>query len=209
MAMRERKTSLWEFTANSNIAAHFDRYRESMEIDKAVVLMNQAEPKRVAHLAAGKPVTANVAPDPRHPGAGVAGLTDGELGEPHDLRLGWMGFRGADVTATIDLGKAVSIEAVNVNFLQSVPDGMTQPRQVELAISDDGKEFRIVASNEIKTPIERNSPGLTVKPQILKPGTKTTARYIRFTAKSPGKLPTWHPAAGNPTWLFIDEIVVR
>jgi hypothetical protein len=209
MAMRERKTSLWEFTANSNIGAHFERYRESMEIDKAVVLMNQAEPKRVAHLAGGKPVTANVAPDPRHPGAGVAGLTDGELGEPHDLRLGWMGFRGADVTATIDLGKAVSIEAVNVNFLQSVPDGMTQPSRVELAISDDGKEFRIVASNELKTPIERNSPGLTVKPQILKTKKNTTARYIRFTAKSPGKLPTWHSAAGNPTWLFIDEIVVR
>ena len=37
----------------------------------------------------------------------------------------------------------------------------------------------------------------------------TLARYVRFRAVSPGKLPAWHPAAGNPTWLFVDEIVVR
>ena len=23
-----------------------------------------------------------------------------------------------------------------------------------------------------------------------------------------GKLPQWHPAAGNPAWLFVDEVYV-
>ena len=209
MAMRERNTSLWEFTADSDIGTHFDRYRKSMEIDRAVALMNKAEPKRVTHLASGKPVTATVAPDPRHPGAGVAGLTDGELGEPHDLRLGWMGFRGADLNATIDLGEATSIQSVSVHFLQSIPNGMTQPSRVDMAVSDDGKAFRAVATREIKVPIERNAPGLTVRPLVLKPEENTTARFLKFQAKTPGKLPIWHPAAGSPTWLFVDEIVVR
>ncbi|MGB0578645.1 MAG: hypothetical protein ACPGVU_02985 [Limisphaerales bacterium] len=209
LAMRELKTSLWEFSAASDIAAHFDRYRQSMEIDKAVRLMNQAAPKRVPHLASGKPVTATVSPDPRHPGAGVAGLTDGEMGEPHDLRLGWMGFRGADVNATIDLGELIPIESASVHFLQSIPNGMTLPRNVELTVSHDGKEFRVVATREIKTPVERNAPGLTMKPQVLKPKEATTARFIRFRATSAGMLPSWHPAAGSPTWLFVDEIVVR
>lgn len=209
MAMRERRTSLWDLTADSGIGAHFDRYRNSMEIDKAVALMNKAAPKKIVHLASGKPVTTNVAPDPRHPGAGVAGLTDGELGEPHDLRLGWMGFRGADVIATLDLGKAVPIESVSVRILQSIPNGMTQPRRVELAVSNDGSEFHTVATRGIRTPVERNAPGLTVKPQVLKPSKRTTARHLKLIVRSPGKLPKWHPAAGNPSWLFIDEIVVR
>lgn len=209
MAMRERKTSLWEFTADSNIARHFERYRKLMEIDKAVDLMNKAAPKKADHLAAGKPVKMTVAPDRRHPGSGVAGLTDGELGEPHDLRLGWMGFRGADIDAVIDLGKTIPIQSVSANFLQSIPNGMTQPQRVELAVSDDGNKFQVVATRTIKTPVERNAPGLAIKPQVLKTGEFVSARYVRFRAETVGKLPDWHTAAGAPAWLFIDEIAVR
>ena len=148
-------------------------------------------------------------PHPLHPGAGTAGLTDGELGEPNDLRLGWMGFRGADVDATIDLGKAVPLHSVRVGFLQSVVNGMVLPRRIELAVSDDGKEFRTVATRRIDVPVERNAPGqLAVKPLVLEPK-DVSARYVRFRAESVGKLPDWHPAAGNPAWLFVDEIVIR
>ena len=35
------------------------------------------------------------------------------------------------------------------------------------------------------------------------------ARYVRVFAKSYGKLPSWHESAGEPSWLFVDEIVIR
>ncbi|MFT5469246.1 MAG: hypothetical protein ACI8UO_004363, partial [Verrucomicrobiales bacterium] len=212
MAMRERETSLWEFTADSGIAAHFERYHELMEIDKAVAIMNEAMPQQLDHLARGKELKANVAPDKRHPGSGVAGLTDGLLGEPHDLRLEWMGFRGTDLEATIDLGETVAMNSVSVRFLQSIADGMIQPRQVEWSVSDDGKTFRTVTTRQIEEPVERDAKGLTLKPQVLKPGPKSAAvraRFVRFRAESAGPLPDWHSAAGNPSWLFIDEIVVE
>ena len=209
LAMRQRKTSLWQFTAGSKIAVHFERYRKLMEIDEAVAIMNEATPQHLEHLARDKPVRVTVEPHPLHPGAGTAGLTDGELGEPNDLRLGWMGFRGADVDATIDLGKAVPLCSVRVSFLQSVANGMVLPRRIELAVSDDGKEFRTVATQRIDVPVERDAPGqLAVKPLVLEPK-DVSARYVRFRAESVGKLPGWHPAAGNPAWLFVDEIVVR
>ena len=152
----------------------------------------------------------NIEPDPRHPGGGVAGLTDGLMGEPHDLHLEWMGFRGADVEATIDLGKSLPLHSVSVRFMQSVPDGMVQPRRIEWSVSDDGKTFRVVAGRDIEMPIEKDSKGLTVKARTLKTEKNNVrARYLRFRAESPGSLPKWHPAAGNPSWLFIDEIVVR
>jgi hexosaminidase len=34
-------------------------------------------------------------------------------------------------------------------------------------------------------------------------------RYIRVLAKNRGSCPDWHPGAGNPAWLFIDEVVVE
>jgi len=66
-----------------------------------------------------------------------------------------------------------------------------------------------VATRRIDIPLKRNAPGqLAVKPLVLEPK-DISARYVRFRAESVGKLPDWHPAAGNPAWLFVDEIVVR
>jgi hypothetical protein len=31
-------------------------------------------------------------------------------------------------------------------------------------------------------------------------------KKVRIHVKNPGKCPTWHPGAGSPTWVFIDEI---
>lgn len=214
MTMRELKTSLWDFTSRTSIGEHFEDYRKSMDIDRAVSIMRQAAPKEIDHLARGKPVQANIKPHPLHPGAGLAGLTDGLFGEEKDLRLEWMGFRGSDLEATIDLGHSTPLKSVSVRFLQSIAGGMVQPRRVECLISNDGKAFRLVAANAIDVPIERGTQGLSVKPRILnfepnQSNASNHARYVKLRAESPGALPAWHPAAGNPSWLFVDEIVVE
>lgn len=36
--------------------------------------------------------------------------------------------------------------------------------------------------------------------------TQTKARYFKVHIKNQGVLPKWHPSAGNPSWLFVDEI---
>ena len=35
------------------------------------------------------------------------------------------------------------------------------------------------------------------------------SRYIKIHARSLGACPVWHGGAGNPCWLFVDEIVVE
>jgi hypothetical protein len=35
------------------------------------------------------------------------------------------------------------------------------------------------------------------------------ARYLRIIAHNPGPLPAWHHAAGNPSFIFADEIIVE
>jgi hexosaminidase len=35
------------------------------------------------------------------------------------------------------------------------------------------------------------------------------ARYVRFSARSIGTCPPWHPGAGGKAWLFVDELIVR
>ena len=35
------------------------------------------------------------------------------------------------------------------------------------------------------------------------------AKYLKVSAKSVGKLPQEHPAAGSDAWIFADEIIVN
>ena len=36
-----------------------------------------------------------------------------------------------------------------------------------------------------------------------------TARYVRMTLVNAGECPDWHDAATEPSWLFVDELVVE
>jgi hypothetical protein len=36
-----------------------------------------------------------------------------------------------------------------------------------------------------------------------------TLRFLRVQARNFGPLPDWHPGAGEPAWLFVDEIVAE
>jgi hypothetical protein len=35
------------------------------------------------------------------------------------------------------------------------------------------------------------------------------ARYIKIEAKSTGTCPSWHSGAGQPGWIFLDEVVIE
>ena len=80
------------------------------------------------------------------------------------------------------------------------------PGAVEFQVSDDGKTFRSVAT--IKNDADDREPKPLVKP-FATPVDGKAARYVRVRAKNYGKLPPWHPGAGNPAWLFTDELIVE
>ena len=118
----------------------------------------------------------------------------------------WQGYLGRGLDATIDLGAVTALKEVRATFLQSTGVGIWLPTSVEVAVSDDGKAYRVVAS--VKHDVPEKQAGPLVKPigAALK---GVRARYVRVRAKSVGKIPAWHRAGGIPAWLFVDEIVVR
>ena len=50
--------------------------------------------------------------------------------------------------------------------------------------------------------------GICLKQCVVKFGS-TKTRYLRVVVPNPGPLPSWHPAPGQPSYLFTDEIIVR
>ena len=160
-----------------------------------------------AHDAVGKPIQLKTPANPRYPGKeGPACLTNGLMGGTTYHAGAWLGFEGPDLDATVDLGEPVDIKTLGADFLQVVGAGIFLPKQVEFAVSDDGKTFRPVATVKHKVSERESGPLLR---RLVTDELGVRARYVRVHAVSVGHIPKWHRAGGRKAWLFVDEILVN
>jgi hypothetical protein len=80
------------------------------------------------------------------------------------------------------------------------------PLNVEIEASDNGLEYRSIYSEKIPEPV-RNFGQKPVHFRFA--FEKTTARFLKLTARSHKTCPDWHRGANQPAWIFIDELVVE
>jgi hypothetical protein len=138
-------------------------------------------------------------------GGGDEALIDLERGEKN-WRLGkWQGYKGQDFEAIVDLGKVQNVKEVKAGFIQDVGSWICFPTEVEFEISSDGINF--TSAGIVNTNMNIESKEVEIKDFGISVNAET--RYIRVKAKCYGKLPEWHPGAGDPSWIFIDEIIIN
>lgn len=131
-------------------------------------------------------------------------LTDGQKGDANSQAL-WAGFFGKDFEITLDLGKTLSISSVNTAFLGDYTSWIQTPSEVEVFISNDGKNFQ-----SVRKKISGKMTNLSAHTIQLGFDFKSVnARYIKLKAKNQGLLPQGHPSAGNQSWIFVDEVSVN
>ena len=110
--------------------------------------------------------------------------------------------------AMIDLGSLTDINKISLHVLDQNGSWIYLPSQVEITYLPDV---------DITDEILKNAPKLTTLIDPIKDrGTKTfvmerkqQCRYIHIVAKNFGTIPSGNPGAGNPAWLFVDEIEVE
>ncbi len=164
-------------------------------------------PERLDHLAVGTTVTLGRAPSPQYPAGGGASLTDGLLGTRDHSDGLWMGFSGDDLDAVIDLGRTEPVRHVALDCLRSQGAWIFYPRWVEVAVSADGEAWDVLGRVEVRR--ERVEERSTGRFGLDVPQGRGPVRFVRVRARNHGLLPDWHPGAGEPAWLFVDEIVVE
>lgn len=153
----------------------------------------------------GKPVTLADSASPKYSGGNPRALTDGLRGLA-DHNYNWLGFEGNDMEAVIDLGKVMDITSVEARFLQWNRVWIFLPEEVEFLASADGVEYESLETIVHRIPTDAGGviPGdFNTLPDNLK------ARYIKVKAKSIGTCPGWHVGAGEPAWMFVDEIIIE
>lgn len=160
---------------------------------------------RFIKLPEGRSIKILTKYSPQYTAGGDDALIDLQRGEKN-WRLGfWQGYLGVDFEAIVDLGKEKFVKKVSPNFLQDIRSWICFPTEIRFEISDDGKKF--VEAGVVKTNMNIESKILEIKEFGLNLNAET--RYIKIKARNYGRLPEWHPGAGDPSFIFIDEIVIE
>jgi hypothetical protein len=156
------------------------------------------------NLAFQKPVTANPLPSTKYGGGDLTYLTNGVKGA-NDFKVHWLGWEAQDFTINTDLGAIQKPVSIEISTLYDPKSWILHPASVSCSVSDDGKAFKSIGT--IAIPGDQKKEEVT-KTFSFKPGI-IPVRYVRFEVRGTKVNPKWHPSAGGPSWVFVDEIVVR
>lgn len=154
-------------------------------------------------LSTGKKYTLENTPQ-TYFGGETYGLTNGIRGTVENASS-WVGFNGKDALVTLDLGEVKSVSSVKIGFQQAWAMWIMLPQSVEILVSNDGKNFQQVKEEKIAS----SSSETYFARQVTFDFTSSKARYIRVNIRNHGPLPSTHPSAGSPSWLFVDEVEVN
>ena len=181
----------------------------------------------LSHLGMGAKITLNTKYSgykPIYSGGGENALIDGQLGSNTTYADGhWQGYWGDSIDAVIDLSvdgglPAVTPHEVSMRFMQNTFDWILAPTQIKVYASKDGKNWTLVAEKHFPmTPRETGMRLRNYTVDLMQAGAGEpkivlgyiNTRYLRVVVPNPGPLPSWHPAPGQPSYLFTDEIIVR
>ncbi|MGB8192425.1 MAG: beta-N-acetylhexosaminidase [Chitinophagaceae bacterium] len=168
--------------------------------------LGRIEQKFSFNKATGKKISLTTAPSASYPGnPGAFGLINGALSGKGISSAEWLGWSGPDMVATIDLVKPVSITSVKIHTMEQNGGWVYLPANVEVHTSTDGKKFTRAGTT---TSFNKDESGFASGFMNVD-FSKRTVRYIKIIAKSYGKIPDGKAGAGNPAWLFVDEIQVN
>jgi len=132
-------------------------------------------------------------------------LTDGNTGGMGGYEVdGVVAFMG-DLNMVIDLGQSGPIEGIRIGFLKYTARNICLPKQIEIAVSEDGKQFRHVLTAKTN-PAEHGRRAFERLPFGF---SSTTGRYVHIIARNVGRVPAGLRNPGRSAQLMVDEVEVR
>lgn len=152
-----------------------------------------------------KPIVANQPINEQYLFKGASTLVDGLKGNSSYRSGRWIAFNGNDMDMTIDLRQPTEISSVAISTNVAKGDWVFDARNLSVETSDDGKNFKKIASEEYPEMKETDKDGIVEHKLTFDP---VTTQYVRVIASPEKSLPAWHGGKGKNAFLFVDEIKI-
>jgi hexosaminidase len=112
----------------------------------------------------------------------------------------WLGFEGKDAEFILDFEDTLKISEVSINFYNKVNSRVHHPTGVIVLGSKDGKSYSIIGE-KIISKTGRQILNISVSIDSI-------VRYVKILAKNQ-IIPDGFNGAGNPAWIFLDEVQIN
>lgn len=152
-----------------------------------------------------KPITLASQPNKGYTFNGAITLNDGMKGNQNYKTGRWLGFAGNDIDATIDMKEETEISKCSFSTLVVKGDWIMGATGATISVSNDGKEFKTVASKKIDILTKDDKDQIYDYTIDFEP---VKAKFVKVVINSTPTLPKWHSGAGSPAFIFVDEIAI-
>ncbi|MBU2019634.1 MAG: GH92 family glycosyl hydrolase [Bacteroidetes bacterium] len=139
---------------------------------------------------------------------GSKALIDGIEGESEYRSGDWQGFFEQDVKFTLQPTAPKSKYTLQIGALEDLKSWVFYPKQLIIEYSTNGIDFKKIEKNLSDGEITEYRPSNRSTIEQLIESNEPIVE-IRVTLKNSGNCPAWHLGAGNPTWLFFDEVKLK
>jgi hexosaminidase len=138
---------------------------------------------------------------------GEQGLINGKIGSIEFRDGNWQGFWGDDISVELSFDDVIEIESITMNFYHYANAWIVQPSEVIIQTSKDGNKWGKPITIELEKPTYDNIKKIETANYTY--SKKKDVKFIKIVCVNSGKMPENHDAAGEPSWIFIDEIIVE
>lgn len=143
----------------------------------------------------------------KYKGQGLLTLNDNKGGFSSLGSPTWLGYNIDTVTYTFDLGKKTVVKELLFDFLQNEGSWVFLPEKILVYYAESEKaQYKIFGDVSI-TPTAP-AKGASCVQKRVQSAKQVNARSILIKIVPVKKMPDWHEAKGEHSWLFIDEIKV-
>jgi len=135
-------------------------------------------------------------------------MIDGIRGSSEYRTGDWQGYWAQDLQVELTFKKPRKISEVALGCLEDTKSWIFLPNAVIFEGTTDGVNYEVLGINKLIHTAREIEPAeiFDFNYKLDKP---KEFKKIRVTALNYGKCPEWHLGAGNDTWLFVDEIVLK
>jgi hexosaminidase len=126
-----------------------------------------------------------------------------------EFRTGdWQGFYGKDVVATVTFKEPMAIHEFGASCIRDQKAWIFLPKEIRFEVSYDGITYQNPQVISIPQATQRDkNPFNCMFTTLIETDKVRKIKSIRYTIVNPGNCPEWHLGVGNPTWMFIDELI--
>ena len=155
------------------------------------------------HLATDAQLKLTNEPSPVYNSGGNSAIINGIIGS--NEKYGdkeWLGFSGDDFEGSIKLKNPSTLTNIQFRFFNAPGQWIYPPKSVEVKLKDSTEQTIATYT----TPIPLTDQKVVSVSLDLE---NTDAQYLEINVPNFGIIPGGRQGAGNPAWLFIDEIILN